>query len=53
MWNVEKWYRYIYLWGRNRDADVEKGWVGTGAGGEGDEGRLGLLYTHCHVRKES
>ena len=23
MWNLEKWYRSIYLPGRNRDADVE------------------------------
>ena len=44
MWNLEKWYRWTGLQGRNRDTDVEnkrmdtKGgkWQGVGGGG-GDE----------------
>ena len=31
MWNLEKWYRWNYLQGRNRDSDVENGHVDTGA----------------------
>ena len=27
MWNLEKWYGWTYLQGRNRDAEVENGWV--------------------------
>ena len=53
MWNLEKWYRGTYLRGWNKDADVEKRCVGTGAGGGWDEGRLGLMYAHCHVEKDS
>ena len=34
-WNLEKWYRWTYLQGRNRDADIENGlWTV----GEGDRG---------------
>ena len=36
MWNLEKWYRWTYLQGRNRDADVENGRVDTE--GEGKSG---------------
>ena len=32
MWNLEKWYRYNYLQGRNRKVDVENGCVDTGEG---------------------
>ena len=36
MWNLEKWYRWTYFQGRNRDADIEKRHVdGGGGGGEG------------------
>ena len=28
IWNLEKWYWWIYLQGRNRDADAENGLVG-------------------------
>ena len=34
IWTLEKWYRCIYLQGRNRDADVENGHVGMGVKGE-------------------
>ena len=29
MWNLEKWYRWTYLQGKNRDADIEIGFVNT------------------------
>ena len=35
MWNLEKWYRYTYLQGRNRKAGVENGHVDTVGEGEG------------------
>ena len=30
IWNLEKWYRWTYLQGRNRDTEVENGYVDTG-----------------------
>ena len=48
MWNLEKWYRWSHLQGRNGDADVGNRHVGM----EGDMeliGRLGLTYIHNHV----
>ena len=36
IWNLEKWYWWTYLQGRNRDADVENGLVDTV--GEGEDG---------------
>ena len=27
MWNLEKWYRWTYLQGKNRDADVQNGYA--------------------------
>ena len=40
MWNVEKWYRWTGLQGRNRDTDVENKRMDTkgGSGGVGDGG---------------
>ena len=36
VWNLKKWYRWTYLWDRDRDAGVENGHVDTGCGeGEG------------------
>ena len=35
MWNLEKWYRWTYLQGRNRDVDVQNGPVDTVGEGEG------------------
>ena len=34
-WNLEKWYWWNYLWGRNRDIDIENGLVAQGGEGEG------------------
>ena len=39
IWNLEKWYWWTYMQGRNGDADVENGLVDTARGGEGDEWR--------------
>ena len=35
IWNLEKWYWWTYLQGRNRDIDVENGFVDTVGEGEG------------------
>ena len=35
MWNLEKWYWWTYLQGRNRDTDVENELVNTAGIGEG------------------
>ena len=35
MWNLEKWYRWTYLQGRNRDTDVENKLMDTKGGREG------------------
>ena len=32
IWNLEKWYWWTYLQGRNRDSDLENGLVDTGLG---------------------
>ena len=49
MWNLEKLYRWTYLQGRNRDADIKNRHVDTGGWGEewvGRIGRLALTYIH-------
>ena len=53
MWNLEKWYRWTGLQGRNRDTDVENKHMDTKGGkwwGAGVVvwwiGRLGLTYIH-------
>ena len=52
MWNLERWYRYIYLQVKNRDTDLENWYVDMGEGeGEGAvnfEMRLDI-YTLCCV----
>ena len=35
MWNLEKWYWWTNIWGRNRDADIEDGLVDTAEEGGG------------------
>ena len=50
IWNLEKWYRWTYLQGRNRGADVENGpghmgsWGGERRGWQ--ELRVTLMYIH-------
>ena len=34
MWHLESWYRWTYLLGNNRDADIENRGVDTGKKGE-------------------
>ena len=46
MWNLEKWYRYIYVEGRNRDTDVEWTWGRRGRGGWDELGDYKLTYVH-------
>ena len=36
MWNLEKWYQWVYLQSRNRETDVENGHMDMGEG-RGDE----------------
>ena len=40
MWNLEKWYRWTCLQGRNRDTDVENIHMDT-KGGKGGSVELG------------
>ena len=51
MWNLETWYRWTSLQGRNRDTDVKKKMYGHqgGKGVVGWIGRLGLTYIHKYV----
>ena len=37
MWNLEKWYRWTYFQGRNRDADIENRYVDMRGRGWWDE----------------
>ena len=50
MWNLEKWYRWTYLQGRNRDVDIENGdadTVGEGEGGTNWEIRIDIYTLPC------
>ena len=50
MWNLEKWYRWTYLWSRTRVTDVENKLKVTKEGREvGWIWRLGLTYIHYYV----
>ena len=42
MWNPEKWYRWTYFQGSNRDADIKNGHVDTVE--EGEEGEEGMNW---------
>ena len=54
-WNLEKWYRWTYLQGRNADADVENGGVNTEGGKKGSN-ELGDWHWHiqsyCEYNRE-
>ena len=41
MWNLEKWYRWTYFQGRNRDANIENRYVDTAVRGWRGWGELG------------
>ena len=50
MWNLEKWYRWTFLQGRNRDIGVENGHVdtwGEGEGGTNWEIRIDIYTVPC------
>ena len=47
-WNLEKWYRWTYLHGRSRDADIENGQMDMERKGEWI-GRLELTHIYYHV----
>ena len=51
LWNLEKWYRWTGLQGRNRDTNTENKLTVTkvGKGRVGWTGRLGLTYIHYYV----
>ena len=48
-WNLEKWYRWTSLQGKNRDTDVENRFVGMMGVVVGWIGKLELTYTHYHM----
>ena len=41
MWTLEKWYRWTYFQGRNRDANIENRYVDTAVKGWRGWGELG------------
>ena len=45
IWNLEEWYWWTYLQGRNRDADVENRLVDT-TGGEGGNNWESIMETY-------
>ena len=48
VWNLEKWYRWTYLLGRERDTDIENRQVDIGREGTGGmnwEFKIDILYT--------
>ena len=49
IWNLEKWYRWTYLQGRNRNSDVEKTWTQQGKERVGQIDRVALKHTRHHV----
>ena len=52
MWNLGKWYRWIYLQSRNRHTDIENKCMYTKGGSRvGWIGRLGLTHTLLSVAK--
>ena len=58
MWNLEKWYRWTSLQGRNRDTDVEKKRMDTkggkwqGGGGGGMNWEIGIdIYTLICIKQ--
>ena len=42
MWNLEKWYRWTGLQGKNRDTDVENKRMDTNGGKQGEGGGGGM-----------
>ena len=52
-WNLEKWYSWAYLQGRNTDTDIENRLVDTEDEGEGGTDRQGPWNIHItYVKRE-
>ena len=49
MWKQEKWYRWTYLQGKNRDTDVENRHVVTAGKGEGETNWESSVQLLSHV----
>jgi len=49
MWNLEKWYRWTYFQGRNRDAGIENRYVDTAVKGWRVWGELGDWDWHKYI----
>ena len=50
IWNLEKWYWWTYLQGKNRDADLENGLVamaGEEGGGTNQECSIDIYTLPC------
>ena len=53
IWNLEIWYWWTYVQGRNGDADTENRLVGTaGEGKGGTMERAALRHTHHHMQTD-
>ena len=50
--NLEKWYRWIYFQGRDRDANIEKTYGHRRKGRVGQTGRLGLTNIYYHFSSD-
>ena len=50
-WNLEKWYRLMYLQGRNRDGDIQNEQVDMVGRGVEFIGRLALTYIYTTMCK--
>lgn len=55
MQNPETWYKWTYLQGRNRNAEVENEQMDPGQGqkGGGMDWEIGVTYTRCCVWSRS
>ena len=52
IWNLEKWYWWTYLQGRNTDVNVEDTLVGTAGEGEGEtcgDSNMEIYITKCKI----
>ena len=51
IWNLEKWYWWIYLQGRNRETDIENRLVDTAGEGEGGMHWERSIETHTWPKR--
>ena len=50
IWNLEKLYWWTYFQGRNRETDIDNGFVDTVREGEGQIERIALIQIHYHMQ---